>query len=56
MYVCPFLSQETEDWLQERFGRLEQIAAHSEEVMLSALQLVQGDLQAIREARQQLNV
>jgi hypothetical protein len=56
MYVCPFLSQETEAWLEERFGRLETIAAHSEAVLLGALTLVQGDLQAIREARLQLNI
>ena len=48
--------QETQLWLNDRFGRLELIAEHSEEVLANALKLVQGELQAIRDARAELNI
>jgi hypothetical protein len=50
------LLQETEDWLAERFGRLELVAEHSVSVLSNGLALVQGELDQIRIARDELNV
>ena len=48
--------QEATAWLSERFGRLECVAVHAEEVLTSALQLVQQELSEIREARNELQI
>ena len=50
------LLQETEDWLAERFGRLELVAQQSVAVLTNALELIQGELDQIRVARDELNV
>jgi hypothetical protein len=48
--------QETEDWLAERFGRLELIAQHSVTVLTNALELCQTELDQILAIRDELNV
>ena len=48
--------QEATAWLSERFGRLECVAIHAEELLTSALQLVQQELSEIREARNELQI
>jgi hypothetical protein len=42
--------------LAARFGRLELIAEHSEEVLANARKLVQAELKAIRLARVELSI
>jgi hypothetical protein len=48
--------QEAKEWLSERFGRLEVLASHTEEVLTTALGLVQQELASIQEAREALNI
>jgi hypothetical protein len=48
--------QEARAWLSERFGRLECVACHAEELLSSALLLVQQELREIREAREELQI
>jgi hypothetical protein len=50
------LLQETEDWLAERFGRLELIAQQSVVVLTNALELCQTELATIQACRDELNV
>ena len=48
--------QETQLWLNDRFEQIELIAEHSEEMLANALKLLQGELQAIRDGRAELNI
>jgi hypothetical protein len=48
--------QEAKEWLSERFGRLELLVAHSEEVLTSAVGLLRQELASIQEAREALNI
>jgi hypothetical protein len=50
------IPQEAVAWTTDRFQRLELIAAHAEEVLAGALALVQAELGAIRQARDELNI
>ena len=50
------LLQETEDWLAERFGRLELVAQQSVAVLTNALELIQGELGLDRVGRVELDV
>jgi hypothetical protein len=48
--------QEAREWLSERFGRLEVVAVHAEELLTAALTLVQTEIREIREAREELQI
>jgi hypothetical protein len=48
--------QEARMWLADRFGRLELLTSHSEELLSSALELIRAELASIRAAREQLDI
>jgi hypothetical protein len=48
--------QEARLWLSERFSRLELVAEHAEELLTSALSLVQQEVIEIRAARNELQI
>jgi len=48
--------QEASAWLSERFARLEVVVEHAEELLTSALILVQTELKEIRDARNELQI
>jgi hypothetical protein len=48
--------QDARAWLADRFGRLEMVAAHTEEVLGTAQALIRAELVSIRAARESLNI
>ncbi len=48
--------QDSRLWLWDRSGRLESVAEHAEHILSSALDLVRTELEAIRQARTDLNI